>query len=371
MKRAALALLLSTTLLWISGCDDSSPSAPQASTTQELLDQLFAAPTEAETTLVASQWAERTVQVAGATVESTFTMPITLPEAFISFGMPVAWAQPASATLRVVSHEVDGFRHYGALLVPEAGGSHPVLVFAHGDDAGIDNTQLSILLQSLGTLRDSIAIVIPSFRSEPVDISSIPYYKLSEGAPSPWDRDIEDLRALLRVCAYLDRKLDTSKVAIAGYSRGGGVALLAAERDPVFKSVATVAAPTSFQGSWVRGLAESLLAGQTSNLPGVDYIDSTVLQALKAGRIGMDSARRELIRRSASTWARRLPAAIQCHHGRADITVLPGELERLKTAMESSGKPLDAQFWDGRDHMTVLFAALPVVQEFARAQLLR
>lgn len=362
MKRAASVLFLSAALLSV-GCDDSSSSSTAPTTEVPLVDALFAPPTEAETTLIASQWATRAVQVEGTVVEDSFDMSIMIPAPYTTYGVPVAWTQPATATLRVVSHLVDGFRHNGILLVPEAAGRYPVLVFAHGGDDGVDDLQLAIFLQAMGTLRDSVAIVVPSFRSEPVELPARDTW-LSEGTPSPWDRDIEDMRSLLRVCAKLDAKLDTSRVAVVGYSRGGGVALLAAERDQVFKSVATIAAPTSFQGPWVRKLADSLLAGGNVDLPGVDFIDSTILQTLKTGRIGMDSARRELIRRSAATWVRRLPANVQCHHGYADETVYPEELVRLQSALQGIGRNLDARFYPNKNHMLVLFDALPVVRTF-------
>lgn len=370
MKRAALALLLSIALLSV-GCDDSSSSSPtsQGSTTEELLGALFAPPTEAETTLIASQWAARGVQVEGAVVESAFTMSIALPANLVDFGIPQEWTKAATAKLRIVSHIVDGFRHNGALLVPDGAGPYPVLVFAHPGDNGIATLDLDMFLQSMGSLRDSIAIVIPSFRSEPIDLVSQGTW-LSEGTPSPWDRDIEDMRALLRVCARLDAKLDTTRVAVAGYSRGGGVALLAAERDSVFKSVATIAAPTSFQGPWIRELADSLLAGGEVDLPGVDFIDSAVLQKLKIGRISMDSARRELIRRSAATWVRRLPADVQCHHGYSDADVPSEELVRLQSALQGIGRSIDARFHPNRDHSSVLFAALPEVRIFVSRVLL-
>lgn len=370
MNRLFAGLLISS-FLALSACDDSSsPSSPGPSSEGPLsqLDSLFAPPTAAETTLIASQWAARAVQVQGAKVESSFNVSIALPMQYTSIGVPASWTLPASVDVRVISHVVDGFRHNGILYVPEGNGPFPVLVFAHGDDDGIDNTQWSMLLQAMGSLCDSVAIIAPSFRSEPVSMPSSAW--LSEGTPSPWDRDIDDMRGLLRACAKLDAKLDTSRVTVAGYSRGGGVALLAAERDPIFKSVATIAAPTSFQGPWVHGLAESLLAGDTIDLPGVDFIDSTVLLALHEHRISMDSARRELIRRSAVTWASRLPAQLQLHHGYADITVPSDELVRLQAALQTIGRSPDVHFWPNKTHLTVLFSALPEVRTFVSSQLL-
>lgn len=373
MNRSCTGVLLATALLAFASCDDStssdtpSPPPPGLSAAQvSMLDSLFAPATAAETTLIASQWKARGVQVEDIRTEESFRASIALSPLYRGL-LPEATATD-TLPMKVISHVVDGFRHNGIMYVPEGTGPFPVLVFAHGDDEGIDALQWNLLLQAIGSLRDSIAVVAPSFRSEAVNVTA--GFWVSEGRPSPWDRDVDDLRGLLRACARTDTRLDTARVSLVGYSRGGGVALLAAQRDPVFRSVATIAAPTSFQGPWVRGLAESLLEGEGISLPGVDYIDSAVLRALDKRRISMDSARRELIRRSASTWVRRLPTDLQLHHGYADVTVPPDELVRLQTALQAIGRSPDARFWPNRNHFTVLTAALPEVRAFLSRSLL-
>lgn len=378
MNRSFAAILLASCLLAFSSCDDSTssnepPPAPPPSLSAaqiSMLDSLFSPATAAETTLIASQWKSRGVQVADVTTLDAFRMSVAVSSIASAFlGLPKEWTKPDTVPVRVISHVVDGFRHKGVLYVPQGKGPFPVLVFAHGDDEGIDETQWNLLLQATDSLRDSVAIIAPSFRSEPVDLPTGLW--TSEGQPSPWDRDVDDLRGLLRACARTDSKLDTARVTVVGYSRGAGVALLSAERDPVFKSVFTVAAPTSFQGPWVRGLAESLLKGEGVSLPGVDYIDSAVLKALDTRRISMDSARRELVRRSASTWVRRLPTSLQLHHGYTDITVPSSELERLVAALHAIGRSPETRYWPNKDHYNVLADAMLRLPEFLRTNLLR
>lgn len=377
MNRLLLTSLLASSFLAFTACDSSTSSDPEppppppglTASDIAMLDSLFAPATAAETTSIATQWAERKPQVSDARTEASFRMSVAAPAYVTVYGFPKAWTDADTLPMRVVSHVVDGFRHNGILHVPEGAGPFPVVVFAHGGDDGVDEQQWNMFIQSLGSLRDSIALIAPSFRSEPVDLDEGLW--TSQGTPSPWDRDVDDLRGLLRACAKIDPKLDTSRVSIAGYSRGGGVALLSAERDPIFKSVFTIAAPTSFQGPWVRGLAESILKGEPVNLPGVDYIESAVLKELKAGRIGMDSARRELVRRSASTWAHRLPAALQSHHGMADVTVPPSELDRLVVALHVAGRSVDSHSWPNRDHASVLVDAFGYLPTFVRTNLFR
>lgn len=370
MRLSRSGTILAASLL-LGACDDSSsPSAPPpASPHQALLDALFAPATTAETTAVAAEWAARRPEVDGARIDEEGRFAAELPFLVVSFlKAPSAWSVPDTVPVRLLSHVVDGFRHHGALWTPEGTERLPILVFAHGGDDGIDSIQWRAVLQATRPFRDSIAILAPSFRSEPVGILSRPR---SEGDPSPWDRDIEDLRSFVRAAAHLDPRLDTNRICLAGYSRGGGVALLTAQRDPLFASVATIAAPTTFQGPWVRALADSILSGTNADLPGVDHLASTVLLPYQQGRLSLDSARRELIRRSATTWVRRLPPQVVLHHGMSDITVPHAEMERLLEAAHAVGLSPTTRSWPNLDHYMVVPKALDELTVFIRGQLLR
>jgi len=365
MRRILLGTLIASPLLLGACDDDSTPNAPE----QTLLDALFAPATGAETTAVAAEWAARTVSVQGARVDEEGRFAAELPGLVVAFlNAPPAWSAPDTVPVRLFSHVVDGFRHHGAMWTPSGTGKLPILVFAHGGDDGLDSIQWRTALQATRAFRDSIAILAPSFRSERVGFLSKP---VSEGDPSPWDRDIEDLRAFVRSAVSLEPRLDTTRVCLIGYSRGAGVALLTAERDRMFRSVATIAAPTSFQGPWVRALADSILAGTGVDLPGVDHIAATVLLPYSQGRLSLDSARRELIRRSASTWVRRLPDALQLHHGMADITVPHAEMERLVQASQAIGRSPTSRSWPNLDHYMVVPKAIVEIAGFAHDQLLR
>ncbi|MCB9496469.1 MAG: alpha/beta fold hydrolase [Fibrobacteria bacterium] len=368
MRKALLGGLTACGLL-LAGCDDdgSSPSQPP-DPNAGLLEALFAPATEAETTAIAADWAQRIPAASGERRDESSWFAAEIPAIFLSFlKAPAEWASPDTIEISLLSHVVDGYRHHGAVWTPSRPGKFPILVFAHGGDEGLDSLQWRAVLQATRAYRDSIAILAPSFRSEWIGFLSRP---VSEGGASPWDRDVEDLRALVRSAVKLDSRLDTSRVCLLGYSRGGGVALLAAERDPLFTSVATIAAPTSFQGPWVRQLADSILSGVPVDLPGVDHLAATVLLPLQQGRIPLDSARRELIRRSASTWVRRLPADIQLHHGLADVTVPPQEMDRLQQALQAIGRSPLAKPWPNVNHFMVIPQALEGIAPFVHDQLL-
>lgn len=386
-RRSLVALFVSSLLFAACDSTDSgspTPTAPgpdsQTVARQRLLDDLFAPATTAETTLVASQWLERVPSAAGARWEDSGRVGVQVnPLVARYLGFPEVWTIPDSfdtkgeptrpfdsVKVRILSHVVDGFRHRGALWSPSGSARLPILVFSHGGDDGIDSMQWSAVLQATKSFRDSIAILAPSFRSEPVGVLSRP---VSEGAPSPWDRDVEDLRSLVRSAAALDPRLDTTKVCLVGYSRGGGVALLAAARDPIFSCLATVAAPTAFQGPWVRALSDSILKGRPVDLPGLDHLSETVLLPYRDGRIGLDSARRELVRRSAVTWARRLPANALYFHGYVDQLVPSEELDRLQVALQVLGRTPDTRR-SNHDHYRIVAPALLQIAPFVHDNLL-
>lgn len=377
-----LAASLALSLAFVA-CDssDGSPTGedPRITERQRLLDALFAPATPSETTLVASQWLSRIPVVEGARWEDSGMVDAHLPSAVTFLGFPKGWTVPDSSrdsglshprdsvNVRILSHLVDGNRHQVALWTPPSRARLPLVVFSHGGDNGLDAFQWSGVLQATKGFRDSIAILGPSFRSEDIGFLSEP---ISGGSPSTWDRDVEDLRSAIRAAALLEPRIDTTKVCVVGYSRGGGVALLAAARDPLLTCVATIAAPTSFQGPWVRSLAESILAGEPVDLPGVDFLAENVLLPYRDGRISLDSARRELVRRSASTWAGRLPGKAVFHHGYADRDVPSDELVRLEAALRALGKTPSTSYWSNLDHYRVLPNALQEISPFVRDALL-
>lgn len=325
---AFLAVFGLTAPLLVS-CDGSSgPQSPE----ELLLERLGEAATPAETSAVALDWADRPSLAVSPRVEAdTFWSGSLIPRADTS-------------RLVVLSHLVDGFRHQGAILLPRRGGPWPVLAFAHGGDEGIGPLQTDILLSGLGSLADSLVVLLPSFRAEPCSLGGA---FLSEGQASPWDRDVDDLLGFVRAAASsLPGALDTTRLFAAGYSRGGGVALLAAERDPLFLAAASISGPTDLRGSWALGLARRILDGEAVARPGLDVLEQEVLRPALDGRLSVDSARLALIRRSPLPFAHRL-LSVWLFWNDDDTTVAPTEgrllaarlsaLERSVATRDTSG----------------------------------
>ncbi|UCC74801.1 MAG: dienelactone hydrolase family protein [Gemmatimonadota bacterium] len=315
-------LLACATLLLLPGCGDDS-TEPQDRIIEGVdFDVLFAEPSQAEINAISDEWASRDVTAQGDQEESSSALQIG----------------GIDATLRIVSHTVDGVRHYGAILVPDGAlpGSLPVLVYTHGGDGGIDiDATLPLLPFILGDDLQNFVFVAPSFRAEPLVFDGTTYS--SDGPPSPWDRDVDDALALINVVAATTPEADMSRVGIIGFSRGACVGLLMAERDPTIDIVVEFFGPTDFFGPFVQDVVEEALRGSLRDLPGLEYLNDEYIQPLKNGQLTIADVRPELVRRSPVYFAERLPQ-LQVHHGTADDVVPVGEARRLNDVMVAMGR---------------------------------
>ncbi len=321
---------------------------------EDSLDVLFAPPEEAELSAVRADWATRDVSPAGGTVE--------FEEPFSMGGSPT--------TLRIVSHQVAGVRHFGAIVVPRGAGTDrlPILVFAHGGDGGVSvESTLLILTITLGEMRDDFIYLIPSYRDEPLEYGERAW--TSEGPASPWDRDADDSMALVSLAMETIPEASTDRYVVVGASRGGGVAMLMGIRDARIAGVITFFGPTDFQNEWARDIASLLVRGVTVDLPGVEYLRANYLVPWWAGEITLQDARLALIRRSAVFFAEDMPP-LQVHHGDMDGVVSVTQAESMIRAMEEIGRgapEFEAFIYPGGTHdITSIPAAIPRGLEFLR-----
>lgn len=320
------------------------------------LAALFAAPTDAEIAAVTADWAARTPDATDVAVELDTTLTVLALE----------------TRVRVVSHVVDGtVRHYGAVISPANLPSEaPVIIYAHGGASGVELDEVLLTVPALGDQAEEFVWVVPSFRSEPLVFGSREWQ--SEGTASPWDRDVDDAIALLDATFEVEAQADSSRVGVLGFSRGGGVGLLAGIRDDRVDRVVEFFGPTDFFGPFVQGVVEDVLDGSPPDLPGVDVLDRDFLQPLRNGLIDVSTVRLELIRRSSTLFADRLPA-VQIHHGTADIVVDVSQAQSLITALLADGRTepdVQSFLYDGGTHNPLaLIGSLERTREFLIALL--
>jgi dipeptidyl aminopeptidase/acylaminoacyl peptidase len=271
-------------------------------------------------------------------------------------------------TLSIVSHTVEGVKHYGAIVVPDgaAAGSLPVLAYTHGGDGGLDVDELIPLLPLiLGDMADDFVLVAPSFRAEPLVYDGTTYP--SEGEPSPWDRDVDDALALINVALGTSPAADAGRIGVVGFSRGACVGLLMAERDSRIDLVVEFFGPTDFFGPFVQEVTEEALLGTLRDLPGVEFLDEEYLQPLKRGELTIAEVRTELVRRSPVLFAESLPE-IQVHHGTNDETVPVTEAQQLDDVMRALGRSApeyEYYIYEGGTHTPLtLIGSIPRTQAF-------
>jgi|GEM_PF-1565055 poly(3-hydroxybutyrate) depolymerase len=233
----------------------------------------------------------------------------------------------------LVSFSVDGISQGGLVWVPFSTRPLPVVLFGHPDDNGIDDSYVQLLGDLMGPQYAQAIIVAPAYRGETATLTT-DYSNVTSDAStqSPWDRDVDDGLAFLG--ATLNHfSTDSSRIATVGYSRGGGVSLISAFRDPSIHSVFEIAGPTDFFSRSMQSIAMGLVQGQSYNLPGLDYLQTQYLQPFQTGSISADSLRSVLLRRSPARWALSgVLAPTEAVHGTADSTVNPDQSKNLVAA---------------------------------------
>lgn len=232
----------------------------------------------------------------------------------------------------LVRFSVDGIAQGGLVWIPKSDKPLPVVLFGHPGDNGISSLFFTLLRTLMGGVDSQVVVVAPAYRGETASLGSSSV-ESDTSRQSPWDRDVDDGLAFLEASLQQFPSCDPTRIAAVGYSRGAGVSLLSALREPSIGSVFQIAGPTDFFAPSLQGIALGLLGDKTYDLPGLDYLNTKYLQPFKSGAIPADSLRRVLLRRSAARWALsgQLPAT-QTVHGTADSTVNPDQAQALVAA---------------------------------------
>jgi dienelactone hydrolase len=319
------------------------------------LDTLFSAPTAEETERVRAGWSKRDLIPRGV-----------VEEARHEFVTAAAYTdgEPARFDVRIVSHQVHGDKHYGAILVP-AGGSPAccgVIVEAHGIDANYGGFDLANL-QTPNILSDDGAravIVVPSFRGEELRINEASYR--SQGDPRDgWDGAADDAIALLNVALASTPEIDSERVCVFGKSRGGTVALLVGERDQRVDCVVDWAGPAEWfghMGTFGWTLREQVEWAMWENWPpgrgwgsGSQFIDWFLADAIVGDGPDLATIRERILASSPLYFLDSLPAA-EMHYGADDRFVPSGNANILEKRLSADGTdtPFAVYLYPGSGH---------------------
>ena len=272
----------------------------------------YASQARADLCRIAADWASRSPRAQGWNVVTSTT--------------------DTAGTLYLVRFSVEGVSQGGLVWVPSTQGPLPLILFGHPADEGIDDSYASTLLGFLGTARSRTIVVVPAYRGEPAWLGDS-LVASERSAQSPWDRDVDDGLAMLRAAAKAFPQADTTRIAAVGYSRGAGTSLLSALREPKIGSVFEIAGPADFFAPSIQRIAMGLRKGQSYSLPGLDIINTRLLEPFWRNAISADSLRRELLERSAGRLALSgLMPTTKIVFGTADTTVYPDQSWALLAA---------------------------------------
>lgn len=231
--------------------------------------------------------------------------------------------------VRIVSHLVNGQKHFGAIISPlDAKPSCcPVIVEAKGVSWNYFPLNLERLdaPRFMGEARKQFIYVVPSFRGEVMHFAGVDYQ--SEGdRTNAWDGATDDAIALLNVALETTPAADASRVGVFGRSRGGTVALLMGERDSRIRCVVEWSGPSdwfSLMGTegWTQQelFAEGLRTRAAPDETGGQLVEHFLSRAHR-GEETLRAVRQRLLSSSPLYFTSRLPR-VQLHYGMEDTSV--------------------------------------------------
>ena len=313
----ALAPVLSSAaaLLLASQVSGATPIAPGD------LTDLFAPPTSQELDLVRADWAARTLSVD-------------------DYRLDASGVDGRGDTIHVISHVVDGERHYGALRFPQnyvVGGSYPLIVACHGGLSGVDLDEIGNVVSTFpGQCIEADAfLLIPSFRGETL-VTPFAGPFTSGGSASWADRDVDDTRALLSAALENYPEIDEARIGAYGLSRGASVAMIMSVRDARVRRVVNLFGFTDLSLPSVRARIDAI-RNHGATPSGIGRVAwETFVDPWLSGTLTLEEARLSWIRRSVSYFAADMPG-VQAHHGLADTQVDSSHTAVLMDAIALAG----------------------------------
>ena len=311
-----------------------------------LLDELFKKPTRSEIKAVRKEWMLRDLSAQDVHEEFQTSMKLS----------------NAEVNVRIVSHRVHKYKHYGAIIVPAGAlkGCCPVILEAKGvswDYSPLDLVKDLYTPSILGSLQSKFVIIVPSFRGEKIILDSKEFSSEGDRTDS-WDGATDDAIALLNVALLTTPEIDLSRICAFGKSRGGSVALLAGIRDQRIKSIIDWAGPVDWfqlmnEQGWTQkelvedGLRIKSLPGQ----PGGQFIERFLKRSIE-GKSHLKDVRLHMIASSPLYHVSLLPP-VQLHYGIEDWMVPVANGGMLSDALRREGHKAslsESYFYENAGH---------------------
>ncbi|MEX2151963.1 MAG: prolyl oligopeptidase family serine peptidase [Gemmatimonadaceae bacterium] len=183
-----------------------------------------------------------------------------------------------------------------------------------------------------------------------------------------WEGVAEDAMAFLTVALSATPQIDSQRLAAYGYSRGGGVALIMAQRDRRLKAALAFAAPTdwfSAMGRPGQNWAERMEQASRDVSLQPDTRESQYLDWFVRGRENLPLAdlRRRLVGSSPLYFTERLRAA-QIHHGEEDGPVPVRNATAVRDRLPPEDDSRRVFIYPGAGHRLDDTAALSIARAF-------
>ena len=207
--------------------------------------------------------------------------------------------------------------------VPGGDGPFPVVVIVHGFKGFKDWGMFPPTAWALAAR--GLATVALNTSRNGVGENPVEFTELESFARNTPGREVADVRLVVDAIAAgrVDPALDASRLGLLGHSRGGGVVLLEAARDPRVRAVVTWASIASFDRTTSRAKEEWRARGRidvpNARTGQVMWMDTAVLEDLEAHRADYDL----------EAACRALRAPFLALHGDLDEAVDPADAELL------------------------------------------
>ncbi len=290
---------------------------------------LFAQPTQEELSTIRADWALRDLSPQGYTVEEE---------------IPIG---TAGTVLKMVSFRVDGYKQYGALVVPKTDSPVPVRMWLKGFSFNPEKNETSFALSSNdGAFDIPYIFAVPALRGQPLKLvlEGVAYTSpISEGNKcEAFDRATDDAIAFLNIVESTLENANMNKVSIRGGSRGGTVAMLMGIRDERIRRVAGIAGPTN--------MLELTSKNENDAIYQCQFLEDLVNRFTT-----IQKARLKMIASSPVFFAEDLPKT-QLHMAQNDRIVPLSQGNQLADSIQRLGQNsmFELFVYQGRDHSNIV-----------------